>query len=724
MDAGRANQGRTQQANRSQPAIDTGTATATATTTNVAPADSASNGTTSIAQVREQTPGEPAGPNQPALQSQAQTAQQLRGETLTDPREIFQHEMGLRQGLQEKFDALNPDQQKQFEALVMGQIPEGTEVSTAPKGSFMGMAIGGHGGGVGCATPANNGEPPSPEEIAARKEQMLANGTRNGLYGLLGQEKLTDTDSQGNTLMDNLQQLQTQDTAEGLDGNRLMQGTVAELSFTNNANNVPNGSWAASALQKQMADESPSEYARTVSDLASPSGEAQLGETKITRGSDAILGPDQVGNPSGNLFQKSVSETQARDQLFERQVNGNPESAARFEQLDATGQRQFREVFDSTIPAGNRPPPLDPSVDPHSQEGRDAFKTFADAQTRAQTTGEARTGLTNLLSEGTLEAKDKNGDTLLSNLHGMSTQEMATEGGQTLDRQQVLGEVISQIDDPGKIHQGNKGTCTVTTIEHLQAKHEPAEYARVMRGLTSAEGEVELRNGETLHRDHNLVADDQSGRTSASRVYQASLMEYGNGDQDYRNAPDGHFTQPGWLSSAEPIVDRDGDLRSGLPNTGMKRVSDAVLQGDYTIHDGPMRGQGDAWEGHLSGAVDDGKNVQVAMRWSRDDQKNKDSYHALSLYDMDDKYVYLRNPHGSSEMGNTDNPAMGPNREALRRETPQGGFGGFGGFPGFGMGMGGGSAPVTSDLPIGETGTLRMTREEFARNLDSYLIED
>jgi hypothetical protein len=107
----------------------------------------------------------------------------------------------------------------------------------------------------------------------------------------------------------------------------------------------------------------------------------------------------------------------------------------------------------------------------------------------------------------------------------------------------LLGEVMRNIANPGRITQGLKGTCAATCVEIYLAEREPVEYARLCAGLVSVEGKVKLRNGETLSRDEDvLIADEHEFRRSPiSRIFQVACMEYAYPELDYRNDVDGQF---------------------------------------------------------------------------------------------------------------------------------------------------------------------------------------
>lgn len=683
--------------------------------------DASSTQTSPVSQVRNSSPAGLGGAGQPVLAAQADMAQAARGEILTDPQAIFDHGLGTNPQARENYQGLTKEQQGTFREMYMSQLPEGTEVNTAPQ---MGMGMGGM-AGMGKGGGFGKSAQPSPEEIEKQKEQWLTGATRTHLVGLLGSGDLTATDSKGNTVLSNLDRLRTQETAESVDRGKLFQSTVMNLNQPTTSGAPSGGSQTAAELQKTIADQNPAEYSRVVAELATPEGRSQLGETTLQRGRDQQGELDGVMMESNKLFQNSLTAEQAGGELFRQDVLGEPKSQGRFEQLSSDEQARLKGVYETTLPEGrNSPQPMvgfgQPGAEPPTQEQREAIAESMKVRQKNMDANATRDGLVQLLDSGKLQSTDKNGDSLLSNLDRLRTQEFAEEGSERLDGNTVLGDVIKQTADPGLIRQGSKGTCVPTSLEFVQARNQPAEYARVVAGLTSKEGTVELKDGTNIARDHNLVAEDGSGRSSASRVYQASMMEFANGSLDYRNEEDQHFRN-NWFGVSEPVTNNDGKPSRGLYPSQSEVLGEALFGKNFETHRGPHRGGGEQWKQDISGALEGEKVVRVGMRWSRNPD-DRDGYHSLTVEKMDDKHVYLRNPWGAGEAGNQDESrASGPIREALRPDGPALGqdqvFGGMMG----GM-MGGGGAPQ-SDIPTGEAGMLRMTREEFASNLSSYMVE-
>ncbi len=307
--------------------------------------------------------------------------------------------------------------------------------------------------------------------------------------------------------------------------------------------------------------------------------------------------------------------------------------------------------------------------------------------------------LMNLLSSETLTREDSQGNTLLSNLSEIQNQEFAEEDGVKLDGNAILSDVINQTADPGLIQQNNKGTCTTTTIEYLQASEDPAEYARVIGGLTSSEGQVTLAGGETITRDKNLVAPDDSNRTDASRIYQATMMELGNGEENYRNDRDRHYQSV----DSYHTFSIEADAGGGLNSRETEHVAEQVFDRNFDVQTGPRRGGGDEWQENINNALSEEKMVKVSLGWGQESD-DKHSNHALSVHGMDDDYVYLRNPWGSGERGKLENDASssGPVRTTLPPGTEV-------------------ALPDGLTLDV-DTGMFRVEREAFGERLNSYTI--
>ncbi|MEQ8171076.1 MAG: hypothetical protein ABRQ38_19455 [Candidatus Eremiobacterota bacterium] len=237
--------------------------------------------------------------------------------------------------------------------------------------------------------------------------------------------------------------------------------------------------------------------------------------------------------------------------------------------------------------------------------------------------------------------RDKDGKGLLDNLNSMADQKFA-EG---LDKNKIMNETLSNLANPDKINQGKKGTgdrgtCTVTCLEYLNAKNNPAEYTRIVAGLTGEKGEVELRNGETMKIADDVIKGDNSGRTNVDRIYQASMVNYAIGG--------------GYDNSTNRVTDLDTKTKQlyekdfqGLNGKELNKVMNGVLSDKSEVFDykpdenAQVRG---STEYRISEAIKEGQQVPVEING-----------HKVIVERMDPGpggKVYLRDPYGDGATGN------------------------------------------------------------------------
>ncbi len=119
----------------------------------------------------------------------------------------------------------------------------------------------------------------------------------------------------------------------------------------------------------------------------------------------------------------------------------------------------------------------------------------------------------------------KDGVTVLDSLEKMAN---AGEG--------VVGQVMYDLVNPGRIQQGRAPTCTVSSMQYELAHEAPGEYARLMAGLV-VDGKVTMLGGGELVTDAkwdqqaSVAAGDM--RHASEAIFQAAAMEFANGDDTY-----------------------------------------------------------------------------------------------------------------------------------------------------------------------------------------------
>lgn len=344
----------------------------------------------------------------------------------------------------------------------------------------------------------------------------------------------------------------------------------------------------------------------------SPAERAQVQQAaEGTQGVGAQGNLDSVVKSEG--FQAMSAPQQAR--VLQSFLAGPPSSAlstqaltslvnsAGFRALSAPEQGQALGVFNAT-----------------DLDGRQHLGTLTDRQVNGQSA---------------LLDKDKDGHTLLGDLSAMATGPLAGEfANNGITRADLLSSVMQEAGSPGEINQSNRNTCTVTSMQYMLNQLNPAEYVRVMQGLTSPSGQVQLRGGGTLSRDADSVAPDSAtDRSTSERVFQSAMMEYANGSDSYSNPTDQstrdkkilgvfdqHKTYTGLFSDEE---------ERGLEGLFGKNVD--VDKGSFLFHD----------KQEIVDQLGKRNNqpTLVDLTWGN-------GGHAVVVEKVENGRVYLRNPWG------------------------------------------------------------------------------
>lgn len=149
----------------------------------------------------------------------------------------------------------------------------------------------------------------------------------------------------------------------------------------------------------------------------------------------------------------------------------------------------------------------------------------------------------NIVTKGIVNAMDASGVRLGTWLDGMLRGPVAPSLVASVGRRHLVGELLRNLAQPGRINQGHKGTCAVTCVEVWLAERHPAELARIVAGLMRPEGQALLYNGEAMLRDEDRLvwSAREARRRPASRVFQVAAMEYAYPEADYRNDEDARF---------------------------------------------------------------------------------------------------------------------------------------------------------------------------------------
>lgn len=265
-------------------------------------------------------------------------------------------------------------------------------------------------------------------------------------------------------------------------------------------------------------------------------------------------------------------------------------------------------------------------------------------------TPQAQSALGKLLEDGRLVGSTdlRTGLSLLQHFFQIAVQSLPVG----LDRQSLLSGLICQVQDPGLIHQGLRGTCTVTTAEYMLARRSPAEYARILADLSSPMGIVILANGKKARRVEDSIGQDNSGRSDASRLFESAMMAFANPVLTYSDKAD------------KRGVGEYMFVSRGLMDLEIPRVLNALLDETYHVETAiPLLGNvPDSQIGHerllkeLKKALSRGQEVPAAIRW-------RAGPHEILILKIQNGRAYFRNPWGSSlSPGSETDGKDGPKR--------------------------------------------------------------
>lgn len=173
-----------------------------------------------------------------------------------------------------------------------------------------------------------------------------------------------------------------------------------------------------------------------------------------------------------------------------------------------------------------------------------------------------------------LSDKDALGGTLLSNLSTLASQPLnASLTGHT-STEELLSSVMADVMNPNRVEQGTANTCTVASMQFELVADEPAEYARLMAGLTGPKGTVKMKAGGDLRLGPG-DADERArdGRSVSQTVFQSAAMEYANGR----------------FSNYDPVLgvsinEKTGEERLGLKAENQQALLEKLFGVNYSIN--------------------------------------------------------------------------------------------------------------------------------------------
>lgn len=200
--------------------------------------------------------------------------------------------------------------------------------------------------------------------------------------------------------------------------------------------------------------------------------------------------------------------------------------------------------------------------------------------------------ISNLIKTDVLKLKDKNGKSILNNLHDMAF----ISPQKVTDNKQIVKDAIKVLQ-PGNegrknITQGNiHYTCGAASIEQFMKKFEPAEMIRIVKEL-SHKGEAELKSGTKIKAGTNSLNFRQGSKINAT---DKEISKYGDGKKvlEDRSAFDiifqsavmrnialigGDFTGQNtstlsdlWIADKTNLIDLDYNLESDSDYSSIER---------------------------------------------------------------------------------------------------------------------------------------------------------
>jgi LysM repeat protein len=243
---------------------------------------------------------------------------------------------------------------------------------------------------------------------------------------------------------------------------------------------------------------------------------------------------------------------------------------------------------------------------------------------------------------------------LLDNLQKLASEPMNAAAADR--RGEILGRVIEETGDPTwHLDQGNVGECAPTTIQTHLLLNTPAEYARVIAGLSSTARSATLADGSHLDAAQNDIVPNASvtiagqnntmqtipdRRSVTERMFQGAIQQYGD-------------RSTGGAANFDCNTDQTGLWDNQVAN---------VLHGVYNRLYTPMPpgGQG------VGGAVGSSQNqrdglftqvkdqltqgmgpVPVEVIWGANNANQ--GLHELMVTEVRDGRVFFRNPWGSRD---------------------------------------------------------------------------
>ncbi|UQA57220.1 peptidoglycan-binding domain-containing protein [Polyangium aurulentum] len=326
----------------------------------------------------------------------------------------------------------------------------------------------------------------------------------------------------------------------------------------------------------------------------------------------------------------SPDQVAAMKQNTQAAAPAAPAAPSRNDVAFFTDSKDLQGLTPGAVADPDTPPPAADSVGDKAAGAQGALPADRSAlfdEVRRAISGDepALAALDRLLASGRLHA-----GALLPNLAAMARgrrdPKLVLEGG--IDPHALLAQAIRHVDNPLRVKQGaGHGTCGAGTMMYVMLRLDPAEFVRILDGITQETSQVNLRSGRTLKMPRNAIPRDESGRVDIDRLLQSALMN--------------HATAMSWIFDYDNPNDNDsfwaaigGDTRVPLGN--FTSLFQDVMGGSYAS----VSSVDDVLK-----AMGAGEKVPVIMKWGT-------GYHWVSVEKIErggdgkPASVILRNPWG------------------------------------------------------------------------------
>ncbi|HEY9721478.1 MAG TPA: hypothetical protein V6D47_05665, partial [Oscillatoriaceae cyanobacterium] len=199
----------------------------------------------------------------------------------------------------------------------------------------------------------------------------------------------------------------------------------------------------------------------------------------------------------------------------------------------------------------------------------------------------------------------------------------------------LTSDAVQEVALPEAIDQQNRSTCPTAAAEVFMAKNHPSEYARIIAGLASPEGKVQLAGGSVATRTAGTELADDTNRSIPARLWNPSMMNaaapnlaYDNVKDAFANGQTGLYDNQ-FNSLLEQLTGHDfvqRDASAGFKWATLRKIKNATsTQGMVPTHLNWGRRTNGAWEGgHMVDvtSVKDGR-VYYANPWGQEESMTK-----------------------------------------------------------------------------------------------------